>query len=61
VGPAKNTRVDLGLNIKDLPDSPRLEKLPAGQMCNFRVKLTDPEQIDDELLGWVRTAFEGAG
>ncbi len=61
IGPATNTRVELGLNIKELPASRRLEKLPAGQMCNFRVKLTDTTQVDAELVGWIKAAYESAG
>jgi len=61
VGPATNSRVELGLNIKALPVSERLEALPAGQMCNFRIKLTDPTQVDAELLVWIKAAFEAAG
>lgn len=61
IGPATNTRVELGLNIKELPSSPRLESLPAGQMCNFRVKLTDAGQVDAELIAWVKAAYDAAG
>ena len=61
IGPATNTRVELGLNIKELPSSPRLEKLPAGQMCNFRVKLTDAAQVDAELVAWAKAAYDAAG
>lgn len=61
IGPATNTRVELGLNIKELPPSPRLEKLPAGQMCNFRVKLTDATQVDAELVAWAKMAYDTAG
>jgi len=61
IGPATNTRVEVGLNIKDLPGSPRLEKLPAGQMCNFRVKLTDAAHVDTELAGWIKAAYDAAG
>ncbi len=61
IGPPTNTRVELGLNIKDLPESPRLEKLPAGQMCNYRVRLNDASQVDAELTDWMRRAFEAAG
>lgn len=61
IGPATNARVDLGLNIKELPASPRLEKLPAGQMCSYRVKITDVAQVDEELVAWVRAAFDAAG
>lgn len=61
IGPATNTRVELGLNIKELPASERLEKLPAGQMCNFRVKLTDASQVDSEVVGWAKAAYDAAG
>lgn len=61
IGPPANSRVELGLNIKLLPDSPRLEKLPAGQMCNYRVKLTDAAQVDAELAGWIKLAYEAVG
>lgn len=61
IGPATNTRVDLGLNIKELPDSPRLEKLPAGKMCNFQVKITDSVQVDAELVAWIKMAYDAAG
>lgn len=61
IGPATNTRVELGLNSKELPPSPRLEQLPAGQMCNFRVKLTEATQVDDELIAWVKLAYDAAG
>ena len=61
VGPATNTRVEVGLNVKELPNSPRLEKLPAGQMCNYRVKLTDSAQVDAELVAWIKAAYDAAG
>lgn len=60
IGPATNTRVELGLNIRELPDSPRLEKLPPGKMCNYQVKLTDASQVDAELAAWIKRAFEGS-
>lgn len=61
IGPATNTRVEVGLNIKDLPGSPRLEKLPPGRMCNFRVKLTEATQVDAELVAWIKAAYDAAG
>ncbi|SBV37669.1 conserved hypothetical protein [uncultured Stenotrophomonas sp.] len=61
IGPATNMRVELGLNIKELPASQRLEKLPAGQMCNYRVKLTDVAQVDAELVAWAKSAYDSAG
>lgn len=61
IGPATNTRVELGLNMKGVKATARLEELPAGQMCNYKVKLTDVAQVDAELIAWVRTAYDAAG
>ena len=51
----------MGLNMKGVPATERLEALPAGQMCNYKVRLTGADQVDAELLGWLRTAYETSG
>jgi predicted transport protein len=61
IGPATKTRVDVGLNMKGVPATERLIDLPLGGMCQYRVSLTDVDQVDQELMAWVRLAFEGAG
>lgn len=61
LGPATNTRVELGLNIKQLPASERLIEQAAGGMCNYKVKLTDPREVNAQLVAWVRAAFDAAG
>lgn len=61
IGPATNTRVELGLNTKELTPTDRLEQLPPGKMCQFLVKITEPSQVDDELVSWIKTAYESAG
>jgi hypothetical protein len=55
VGPASGGRLELGLNLKDVPSAGRLE---AGSgMCTHRVRLTDPSEFDDEVVGWLREAY----
>lgn len=61
IGPATNTRVEVGLNMKGVTTTDRLQELPAGQMCNYKVKLTALQDVDSELIAWVRTAFDPAG
>ncbi len=58
LGPATNSRVELGLNGKDLGADPRLEAQPAGGMCNYVVKITDPAQVDEALIQIIRRAYE---
>ena len=54
LGPATNKRLELGLNVKDLPPSERLIEQPKGSMCNYVVKLTDVGQVDAELATWAK-------
>jgi hypothetical protein len=61
IGPATNTRLEVGINSKTLAPHPRLIELPPGNMCNFKVKITEVAEVDDELIGWIRQAFESAG
>jgi hypothetical protein len=61
IGPGSNTRLDVGINCKDLPADARLLEQPKGSMCNYVVRVTDAGQVDAALLGWIRAAFEGAG
>lgn len=61
IGPATNTAVEVGLNTTALSAGGRLVALPPGGMCNFKVRLAGPGEVDAELVGWIRKAFDGAG
>ncbi len=61
LGPATNTRFELGLNMKDVEGTERLLAQPPGGMCQFKVKFTDASEVDDEVFGWIRRAFDAAG
>jgi hypothetical protein len=61
LGPATNTRFEVGLNLKDTPGSERLLEQPPKGMCSHKVKLEDARQVDAELIAWIRRAFDQAG
>ena len=61
IGPATNTRVEVGLNMKGLPGTERLVLLPPGGMCQYKVKVTEAAEVDQELIGWIKQAYESAG
>jgi hypothetical protein len=61
LGPATKDQIELGLNARGLPEHPRLKALPPGGMCQYSVRLSTPAEVDATLLGWVRTAYDGAG
>jgi hypothetical protein len=58
VGPATNTRVEVGLNMKGVAGTSRLEALPPGGMCQYKVRLTGPAEVDHELVAWIRRAYD---
>jgi hypothetical protein len=61
VQPSTATRVDVGLNLKEAPASGRLE--PSGsfsEMVSHRVRVSSAEEVDAELIGWLRAAYEAA-
>jgi hypothetical protein len=61
LGPATNTRFELGINHKSLTGDERLLAQPAGSMCNYKVKLTQASEVDETILHWVKQAFDAAG
>jgi hypothetical protein len=60
VGPATAKEIDIGINSKSLTGGARLKALPPGGMCQFKVRLSSPSEIDAELLGWLDEAFRAA-
>jgi len=60
IGPKTNTRFEVGINARDLMKNPRLLEQPRGSMCNYIVNLTEVKDVDSELVGWLKTAYESA-
>lgn len=60
IGPATKDQIEIGLNVKGLPEHARLKVVPPGGMCQYKLRLSDAKEIDKELLGWLRLAFDGA-
>jgi hypothetical protein len=58
LGPATNTRVEVGLNMKGVDATTRLAEMPSGGMCNYKVKLTEVAEVDAELLAWIKRAYD---
>lgn len=61
IGPATNTRVEVGLNMKGVAATDRLVAMPAGGMCQYKVKVSHAGEVDGELIRWVKHAFDSAG
>lgn len=60
IGPTTQTRVEVGLNMKGVAATDRLLAEPPGKMCNYKIRLTSANEVDAELLTWIRTAYDSA-
>jgi len=58
---ATRTRVDLGLNLKGVDATSRLEggNVFSG-MCSHRVRLTAPDDVDAAVTAWLKQAYDQA-
>ena len=61
VGPATKDSVEIGLNAKDLPAHARLKVQPPGSMCQATTRITSAAEVDAQLVGWLRQAYDAAG
>jgi hypothetical protein len=61
IGPGGATRVDVGLNMKGVPPTERLLAEKPGGMCQYTVKVAGTQEVDAELIGWLRRAYDAAG
>ena len=62
IQPSSNSRVDVGLKLPGVPFAGRLEPATnvGGGAISHKVSLTALEEADDELIAWLRAAYEGA-
>lgn len=61
IQPSTATRLDLGLTLKGVTASGRLE--PSGSwnaMCSHRVKLASAADVDAEVKTWLKQAYDAA-
>ena len=61
LGPASKGRVEVGLNMKGVQGTERLQEMSPGGMCQYKVFLADPAEVDAELVSWIRQAYDSAG
>lgn len=60
--PATKTRFEIGINLKGQPAKGKLEAITsANSMCSHKINLTDVKDIDEEVIGWLKMAYDNAG
>jgi Domain of unknown function (DUF5655)/Domain of unknown function (DUF4287) len=61
IQPTTATRVDVGLVLKDFAPTGRLEASGSfNTMVTHRVRVANIGEVDSELIGWLRQAYEKA-
>ena len=61
VQPSTATRLDVGINLKGVEPDGRLEKSGSfNSMCTHRVRLGSAADVNDELIAWLRQAYDAA-
>ena len=54
-------RMDIGIKLKGVAPTERLEAAGTwNAMVTHRVRISDPKQIDKELLAWLKQAYDPA-
>ena len=62
VQPSTATRVDVGINLKGVEPGGRLEASGSfNAMVTHRVRIAAAKEVDKELVGWLRQAYDAAG
>ena len=60
--PATKTRYEIGLNLKGQSGKGILEEVKsANSMCSHKIKLESIDEITQEVIEWISTAYQAAG
>ena len=61
VQPSTKTRVDVGINLKNVKPTPRMEASGSfNAMVSHRVRIEGIKDIDAELKKWLKQAYEAS-
>ncbi len=61
IQPSTATRLDVGINLKGTKPTGRLEASGSfNAMVTHRVRVATIDEVDTELLGWLKQAYEAA-
>jgi predicted transport protein len=61
LNPASKTRFEIGFNLKGVEAKGKLEAEKPNGICSHKINLADISDIDQEVIDWVRMAFNNAG
>lgn len=61
IQPSTKTRIDVGINLKGTKPTGRLEASGSfNAMVSHRVRITDKKEVNAELKGWLKKAYDAS-
>lgn len=57
IGPKTNTRLEIGINIKDELNNELFIPQPKGSMCQYIVRLSSVEEVNEEIINVLKLAY----
>lgn len=61
LNPATKSRYEIGINLKGQEPNGKLEAEKPNSMCSHKINLSDINDIDKEVLNWIKIAYDNAG
>lgn len=61
LNPATKTRFEIGINLKGQEPKGKLQAEKPNAMCSHKINLQDLNEIDQEIIDWIKMAYEHAG
>ena len=59
--PATKTRFEIGINLKGQEPDGKLEAEKPNSMCSHKIKISDINDLDKEIMDWIKRAYDSAG
>jgi predicted transport protein len=61
LNPATKTRFEIGINLKGQAPKGKLVAEKPNSMCSHKISISDINEIDNEVLAWIKLAYDNAG
>lgn len=61
LNPATKSRFEIGINLKGQEPHGKLEAEKPNSMCSHKINLSDIRDMEDEVIEWIRKAYDSAG
>lgn len=61
LNPASKTPFEIGFNLKGVEPKGKLEAEKPNGICSHKINLTEISDIDQEVIEWIKMAYETAG